>query len=117
MKIASISENKKLEKRVAITPEIAKKYLSLGFEVSLSEKYGHHLGINDKEFTDLGVKIFSDEKEVLNSSDIIVQLGLFSEEKMGLLKKNKIIFFRITSKNNKSTIYGCSFFTGKFSWI
>ena len=40
MKIASILENQTLEKRIAITPEIAKKYISLGFEVSLSEKYG-----------------------------------------------------------------------------
>ena len=30
----------KIEKRIAITPEIAKKYISLGFEVSLSENYG-----------------------------------------------------------------------------
>ena len=45
MKIASILENQKIEKRIAITPEIAKKYLSLGFEVSLSENYGSHLGI------------------------------------------------------------------------
>ena len=28
MKIASISENKNLEKRVAVTPEIAKKYVN-----------------------------------------------------------------------------------------
>ena len=35
MKIASILENQKIEKRIAITPEIAKKYISLGLEVSL----------------------------------------------------------------------------------
>ena len=40
MKIASILENQKIEKRIAITPEIAKKYISLGFEVSLAENYG-----------------------------------------------------------------------------
>ena len=50
MKIASILENQKIEKRVAITPEIAKKYISLGFEVSLSENYGNHLGIKDEEY-------------------------------------------------------------------
>ena len=38
MRIASILENQKIEKRIAITPEIAKKYISLGFEVSLSIK-------------------------------------------------------------------------------
>ena len=33
MNLASILENTSLEKRIAITPEIAKKYISLGFEV------------------------------------------------------------------------------------
>ena len=35
MRIASILENQKIEKRISITPETAKKYLSLGMEVSL----------------------------------------------------------------------------------
>ena len=47
MKIASILEDRKFEKRIAVTPETAKKYISLGFEVSLSENYGNHLGINE----------------------------------------------------------------------
>ena len=54
MKIASVSENKKIERRIAITPEIAKKYISLGFEVILSENYGDHLGIKDNEYKELG---------------------------------------------------------------
>ena len=42
MKIGSLSEDLNIEKRVAITPEIAKKYSSLGFEVLLSKDYGLH---------------------------------------------------------------------------
>ena len=58
MRIASILENQQIEKRISITPEIAKKYIALGFEVTLSENYAIHLGIKDNQFTDLGVKIF-----------------------------------------------------------
>ena len=47
MKIGSVLENQKIEKRIAITPEIAKKYISLGFDVQLSKNYGTHLGITD----------------------------------------------------------------------
>ena len=57
MKIGSILEDQKVEKRIAITPEIIKKYVSLGFEVCLSENYGSHLGINDDQYTGLGAKI------------------------------------------------------------
>ena len=46
MIISSVLENQKIEKRIAITPEIAKKYISLGFEVSISKNYAEHLGIN-----------------------------------------------------------------------
>ena len=45
MIIGSILENQKIDKRIAITPEIVKKYTSLGFEIFLSENYGLHLGI------------------------------------------------------------------------
>jgi NAD(P) transhydrogenase subunit alpha len=56
MKIASARENLKVEKRIAITPEIAKKYISLGLDVFLSENYGSHLGIKDEEYKELGVR-------------------------------------------------------------
>ena len=124
MRIGSILENQNIEKRIAITPEIVKKYTSLGFEVCLSENYGSHLGIKDEQYKDLGVKILNDENEVLNSSDIIVQLGILSDDKIfkyesenqtliGVLnpynnkeklekfseKKNQSFFIRIASKN------------------
>ena len=33
-------ENQKIEKRIAITPEIAKKVYFIGFDVHLSKNYG-----------------------------------------------------------------------------
>ena len=86
MKIASILENQKIEKRIAITPEIAKKYISLGLEVSLFENYGSHLGIKDEEYIELGISILKDEKEIITNTDIIVQLGLLEDDKSSLLK-------------------------------
>ena len=75
MKIASILENQNIEKRIAITPEIAKKYISLGIDVCLCENYASHLGIKDEEYKELGVSILKDEKETLINSDVIVPLG------------------------------------------
>ena len=91
MLIGSILENQKIEKRIAITPEIAKKYLSLGFEVSLSENYGSHLGIKDEEYKELGASILKNEKEIISNADIIVQLGLLDDDKNSFLKKIKYL--------------------------
>ena len=84
MKITSLLENQKKEKRIAITPETAKKYISLGLEVSLCENYASHLGIKDEEYKEIGVSIVKDEKEIINNADIIVQLALLNDDKSSL---------------------------------
>jgi H+-translocating NAD(P) transhydrogenase subunit alpha len=104
MKIVSVSENLNIEKRIAITPEISKKYISLGFEVFLSENYGDHLGIKDKEFLDHGVKIFKNDKEALNNADIIVQLGLLNETNSSLIKENQTLVGVLNPFVNKDKI-------------
>ena len=104
MKVGSVSENKKLEKRIAITPEIVKKYISLGFEISLSENYGIHLGIKDKEYLDLGVKILNDENEILFNSDIILQLGMLTEDKSSVIKENQTLIGALNPYDNKEKL-------------
>ena len=104
MKIGSVSENQIIEKRISITPEIAKKYISIGFGVNLSKNYGVHLGISDEEFKNLGVKFFDDENEVINRSNIIVQLGLLSEDKCSLIKEGKTLIGVLNPFDNKEKL-------------
>ena len=104
MKVGSILENQNLEKRIAITPEIIKKYTSLGFEILLSKGYGTHLGINDNEYLDLGAKISNDENEILTGSDIILQLGILSDEKNSLIKEDQNLIGVFNPYENKNKI-------------
>ena len=104
MRIASVSENKKIEKRVAITPDIAKKYLALGFEVSLFENYGDHLGFKDEEYKNLGVSISNNENEIISNSDILVQLGLLADDKISNIKSNQTLIGSFDSFSNKEKI-------------
>ena len=104
MRIGSLSENKNFEKRIAITPEIVKKYISLGFEVCLVENYGSHLGIKDEQFTEMGVKISKNEIEILTSSDIIVQLGMLSDDKSSSIKENQSLIGVLNPYNNKQKL-------------
>ena len=104
MKIGSVLENQKIEKRIAITPDIAKKYISLGFEILLSKNYGVHIGISDEIYKKIGVKILNDEKEILNESNIIVQLGLFSDEKSSLLQEGQTLIGVFNPYDNKDKL-------------
>ncbi len=105
MKIVSLSENRDLEKRVAITPETAKKYTSIGFEVFLPENYGLHLGFNDEEYISQGVNIINDEKDLIQRSDIIVQIGLPSDEKLSNFKENQNLIGVLNPYLNKDRLH------------
>ena len=104
MRIGSVLENQENEKRISITPDVIKKYTSLGFEVFLSENYGRHIGINDDEYLKLGVKISKDDTEILSSSDIIVQLGMLSDEKSSIMKESQILVGVLNPYDNKDKL-------------
>ena len=104
MKIGSISENIKIEKRIAITPEIVKKYKSLGFEVNLTKDYGLHLGIKDKEFEKEGAKIFADDEQVILNSDAILQLSIPNDKNCDRLKKNQILIGVLNPYSNEKKL-------------
>ena len=104
MRIVSVSENKNIEKRVAVTPEIAKKYISLGFDVSISKNYGTHLGFSDSSYQNQGVVLDENEKNIIEKGDIIVQLSLPSDEKLSLLKENQSLIGVLNSYANKEKL-------------
>jgi len=104
MIVGSILENQEVEKRIAITPEIVKKYSSLGIEIYLKENYGSHLGIKDKEYLDMGVKISKSDDEILDNSNIIVQLGILDDEKVLKLKENQTLIGILNPYDNKDKL-------------
>ena len=108
MKIVSLSENKDIEKRVAITPEIAKKYISIGFEVALPENYASHLGFDNEKYKSQGVNILQNESDLVNNSDVIVQLNLPSNDKLALLKENQNLIGVLNPYSNKEIIENLS---------
>ena len=104
MHIVSILENQKIEQRIAITPEIAKKYISLGFKLSLSNGYGSHLGFNDENYKNLGVNLLDNENEILKNADLVIQLGLPEDEKLLLLKENQTLIGSLNTYLNKEKL-------------
>ena len=108
MRIGSISEDKTIEKRIAITPEVAKKYISFGFEVFLSKNYGYHLGIHDNIYSELGVNIAEDNKKLIDNSDLLLQLNLLSGENISFLKENQSLIGIFDPYNNKEKIESLS---------
>ena len=91
MKIGSLSEDIKLEKRVAITPEIIKKYKSLGIEVNLPKDYALHLGIGDEDFKSEGAVILNSNEEIISKSNALLQMNIIGDEYLTKLQKDQIL--------------------------
>ena len=103
MIIGSVAEDINLEKRVAITPDLVKKYKSLGLEINLSTDYASHLGIDDKEYVSEGAKILSND-EVIANSNVIIQMNILSDENLKKLKKDQILIGVLNPYSNEQKL-------------
>ena len=91
MIIGSTKENVNLEKRVSITPETAKNISALGLSVNLEKNYAVHLGIQDKQYEEYGVKFFNSSKEVINNSNLILKVNCPTDEETKVLQEKTIL--------------------------
>jgi len=104
MIISSLAEDINLEKRISVTPEIAKKYISLGFNLYLPKNYGVHLGFSNDEYKNLGISLLDNEKEIIENAEIVIQLGLPDENKLSLFKENQTLIGSLNVLSNKEKL-------------
>ena len=91
MIVGSIKEDINLEKRVSITPETAKNIKALGLSVNLEKNYAIHLGIEDKQYEEAGVKFYGDSKEIINNSSLILKVNCPTNDEIKALKEKTIL--------------------------
>ena len=103
MIVGSLSENIRDERRVAVTPDVIKKYISLGLEVYLSKNYAAHLGISDKQYEDEGARI-KESEDVLLNSNVILQMNIPNDEILNKLKKNQILIGILNPYSNEKKL-------------
>ena len=104
MNIGSIIENLNLEKRVSITPDVVKKYVGLNLDVYIVKNYGNHLGITDEEYRSAGANILPTKKEVVNKSDILVQVSFPENDSLDFFKKDNSLIGTFDSYSSKENV-------------
>ena len=104
MIVGSIKEDINLEKRVSITPETAKNIIALGLNVNLEKNYAIHLGVEDKQYEETGVKFYSSSKEVFNNSNLILKVNCPTDEETKALKEKTILVGIFNPSNNQEKL-------------
>jgi len=102
--IGSTREDLKIEKRISITPETVKKFITLGFSVNLEKSYGKHLDIDDEEYKANGANIHFSREEVFQYSDIILKVNDLSLDEINSIKDKTILIGQFDSNLNRGEI-------------
>ena len=104
MKIGSFRENIKQEKRIAITPEVAKKFSDNNFQINLQKNYAVHLGFEDKDYEIANVNFFDDEISVIKNSEILTQLALPTKSLFEEFSQDQTLIGILDSIKNKNNL-------------
>ncbi len=91
------------ETRVSLTLESAKKFLDKGLNISIEKSYAEHLGTNDKEFEDLGVKTLN-RNEGFASAEIVCSVRNLTKEELDKINQSTLLVSFLDPFNEKSLV-------------
>ena len=91
------------ETRVSLTLESAKKFLDKGFNISIEKSFAEHLGSNDKDFEDLGVKTLNRD-EGFASSEIVCSVRNLTENELSKINESTLLVSFLDPFNEKSLV-------------
>ncbi|MDG1707914.1 MAG: NAD(P)(+) transhydrogenase (Re/Si-specific) subunit alpha, partial [Emcibacteraceae bacterium] len=106
MKISIPKERREHEKRVAATPDTVKKYISLGFDVTVETNAGFNSQIMDQDYSDAGATIAPDAPSTYADADIILKVqgplitGEGDIDELSMIKSGAILISTLDPMNN-----------------
>lgn len=92
MKVGTVTEIKKHESRVGITPNSAKAYIEHGHTVYVQKGAGEGSSFSDKMYKEAGCILLDTAKEVFDTCDMIVKVKEPLEAEYKLIRENQIIY-------------------------
>ncbi|MGY8991352.1 MAG: Re/Si-specific NAD(P)(+) transhydrogenase subunit alpha [Rhodospirillales bacterium] len=109
MKIAVPKERRPGEKRVAISPEVAKKLIALGFDVTVESNAGEAASYTDAALKEAGATIAPDAASTLKDADVIIKVQPpivegETENELTHMKKGAIIIAHLSALTNKADV-------------
>ncbi len=109
MKISIPKENRIGETRVAASPEVVKKFVAMGFDVTIQSGAGLESGFTDEIFKSVGASISPDTKSTLANADIIfkIQRLMTSNDELdetSMCKKDAIVISHMSALSSKKDI-------------
>jgi alanine dehydrogenase len=92
MKIGCVTEIKRHEYRVGMTPHCVKSYIDHGHQVMIQAGAGAGAGFEDSEYAAAGAKIEADAAKIFAASDMIIKVKEPQSGEYKLLRESQILY-------------------------
>jgi len=103
MKIGILKETQKGEKRVSISPNIAKQLIEKGFELLVEDDAGTNSSFKNSDYKDIGAEI--EKRGVLfKEADVLIKINPFDEDDLKLVNKGQVLMSQLFHKSNPDII-------------
>ena len=110
MKIAVPKERRPFEARVAASPETAKKFRALGFEIVVETGAGAAANFRDEDFAAAGATIAPDAVAALAQADIVLKVqrpliaGEDGADEVALMKRGAILIAALSALTTRPSV-------------
>ncbi|MGE5944207.1 MAG: NAD(P) transhydrogenase subunit alpha [Flavobacteriales bacterium] len=103
MTIGILKETQKGERRVSISPNIAKQLIAKGFKILIEEDAGLNSSYKNSDYKDVGVDV---EKRgvVFKEAEILLKINPFDEDDLKLVDKEHILISQLYHKSSPELI-------------
>lgn len=103
MKIGILKETQKGEKRVSISPNIAKQLITKGFEILIEDDAGSASSYKNSDYEEVGVLV-EQRGVVYKDATILIKINPFDEEDLKLVDSHHILMSQLFHKSNPELI-------------
>lgn len=90
MKIAVVKETREGEKRVALSPTVAKEFIKKGYSCVVETQAGYASNFSDEAYREAGCSIEQDKSRLLASADVVVKVNALTPDEISSLKEGSI---------------------------
>jgi len=103
MKIGILKETQKGEKRVSISPNIAKQLIAKEFEIVVEEDAGADSTFKNSDYKDIGA-IIEKRGVVFKECDVLLKINPFDNDDLKLVNKGQILMSQLFHKSHPELI-------------
>ncbi len=104
MLFAALKETAPHEKRVALTPDVAKKLIEFGHQVSIESDAGKESGYPNGMYEKVGCSVEKDKEALLKKIDFLLTVNSLPEEDVAKLSKNSHMIGMLKPHQNASLL-------------